>query len=187
MTVKYLGVALAAGIALVVCGAARAEPFSITSTSFKDGQMLDKKHAGNIASNPNCVGSNVSPQLKWTNVPAGTKSFAIMVIDPEGLAPAGVAHWIAYGIPATTTEFKEGDLGVQSDKYVGGKSTMGVGNYTGPCTPAGIGLHHYTFVLMATDLEPSALQSGLTRDELVPALKGHVKGSTGIVGLFGRP
>jgi Raf kinase inhibitor-like YbhB/YbcL family protein len=133
------------------------------------------------------VGENVSPQLKWTNVPAGTKSFAIMLIDPEGLAPAGVAHWIAYGIPASTTEFKEGDLGVQSDKYVGGKSTMGVGNYTGPCTPAGIGLHHYTFILMATDLEPNALQAGLTRDELAPALKGHVKGSTGIVGMFGRP
>ena len=48
-------------------------------------------------------------------------------------------------------------------------------------------MHHYTFVLMATDLEPNALQAGMTRDELAPALKGHEKGSTGIVGLFGRP
>ena len=102
-------------------------------------------------------------------------------------APAGVAHWIAYGIPASVTEFKEGDVSkAAANLYVGGKSTMGVGNYTGPCTPAGIGLHHYTFILMATDLEPTALQPGMTRDELVPALKGHVKGTTGIIGKFGR-
>lgn len=176
------GAALLAGLSL-----AHAAPFSVTSTSFKDGDVLNKKYAGNLAGNANCVGDNVSPQLSWTNVPAGTKSFAIMVIDPEGLAPAGVAHWIAYGIPASVTEFKEGDVSkAAANLYVGGKSTMGVGNYTGPCTPAGIGLHHYTFILMATDLEPTALQPGMTRDELVPALKGHVKGSAGIIGKFGR-
>jgi Raf kinase inhibitor-like YbhB/YbcL family protein len=187
VTTRYLGLALVVGIALTSHGFARAEPFSITSTSFKDGQVLDKKHAGNLAGNANCVGNNVSPQLSWSNPPEGTKSFAILMIDPEGRAPAGVAHWVAYGIPASVTNFAEGEVGTASNKYVGGKSTMGVGNYTGPCTPAGIGFHHYTFLLMATDLEPGALAAGMTREELVPALTGHVKGSTGIVGLFGRP
>jgi phosphatidylethanolamine-binding protein (PEBP) family uncharacterized protein len=70
---------------------------------------------------------------------------------------------------------------------VGGKSTLGLPNYMGPCTPAGVGFHHYTFILMATDLDPTALAPGLTREELVTALSGHVKGSTGIIGLFGRP
>ena len=148
--------------------------------------MLDKKHAGNLPNNPNCVGNNVSPQLSWTNVPEGTKSFAILMFDPEGRAPAGVVHWLAYGIPAATTSFAEGDLGTPSNKYVGGKSTMGVGNYVGPCTPAGIGFHHYTLVIMATDLEPTALQPGMTREEFTTAVNGHVKGSTGIVGKFGR-
>jgi Raf kinase inhibitor-like YbhB/YbcL family protein len=165
---------------------ARAAPMTLTSTSFKDGEVLDKKHAGAISTNPNCVGENVSPQLSWTNAPEGTKSFAIMVLDPEGLAPAGVVHWLAYGIPASTTSFAENDLGKQSDKYVGGKSTMGLGVYTGPCTPANIGLHHYTFIVMATDLEPGALQAGMTRDEFTAAVKGHVKGTIGIVGKFGR-
>jgi len=187
MTTRILKLALVAGIALTSFSAASAEPFSITSTSFKDGQVLDKKHAGNLAGNANCVGSNVSPQLSWTNPPAGTKSFAIFMIDPEGRAPAGVAHWIAYGIPASVSSFAEGEVGTASEKYVGGKSTMGAGNYVGPCTPAGIGFHHYTFLLMATDLEPNALAAGMTREELLPALTGHVKGSTGIVGLFGRP
>jgi Raf kinase inhibitor-like YbhB/YbcL family protein len=186
MIAKYLGVGLAAGVVLAA-GVARAEPFSVTSNSFKDGQVLDKKHAGNLAGNANCVGSNVSPHLKWTNVPDGTKSFAIFMIDPEGRAPVGVAHWIAYGIPASVTEFAEGEVAVASNKYVGGKSTMNVGNYVGPCTPAGIGFHHYTFLLMATDLEPGAMAPGMTREEATAALTGHVKGSTGIVGLFGRP
>ena len=88
MTTRILKLALVAGIALTSFSAASAEPFSITSTSFKDGQVLDKKHAGNLAGNANCVGSNVSPQLSWTNPPAGTKSFAIFMIDPEGRAPA---------------------------------------------------------------------------------------------------
>lgn len=166
---------------------ANAEPFQISSTSFKDGQVLDKKHAGNLPNNPNCVGSNTSPQFSWTNVPEGTKSFAIVMTDPEGRAPAGVVHWIAYGIPANVTSFAEGELGQPSSKYVGGKSTLGVGHYIGPCPPRGIGFHHYTFVLMATELEPTALQPGMTREELIPALAGKVKGSTGIIGLFGQP
>lgn len=185
MIAKIAGITGALLLALTT--AASAQHFQISSTSFKDGAVLDRKHAGNLPTNPNCVGQNISPQLSWTNVPAGTKSFAITVVDPEGRPPAGVVHWIAYGIPADVTSFAEGELGQPSPKYVGGKSTVGVGHYVGPCTPAGIGMHHYTFVLMATELEPTALQPGLTREELIPALTGKVKGSTGIVGLFGRP
>src|SRR4029077_16338139 len=83
------------GCALLVpsgfCGLAAAEPFSITSSSFKDGTVLDKKYVGNIKTNPNCVGDNVSPGLSSSKPPADTKSFAILVVDPEGRAPAG-AH-----------------------------------------------------------------------------------------------
>jgi Raf kinase inhibitor-like YbhB/YbcL family protein len=179
------GIAVACLLAIITV--AEAEPFQISSTSFKDGQVLDKKHAGNLPNNPNCVGTNTSPQLSWTNVPEGTKSFAILVIDPEGRAPAGVVHWIAYGIPANVTSFAEGALGQPSNLYVGGKSALGAGHYIGPCTPAGIGFHHYTFLLIATELEPTALPPGMTREELTSALAGKVKGSTAIVGLFGRP
>lgn len=167
-------------------GIAAAAPFQITSPSFKDGTVLDKKYVGNNKSNSNCVGENVSPALSWSNPPPDTKSFAIMVIDPEGRAPAGVAHWVAYGIPASVTGFAEGEVSAPSEKYVGGKSTMGLPNYFGPCTPAGVSFHHYTFILMATDLEPKALAPGMTREELTQALNGHVKGSTGIIGMFGR-
>ena len=177
----------AAAATLLIAGSANAQSvFTITSSSFKDGQMLAKKNAGNNKSNPNCVGDNVSPAFSWTNVPAGTTSFALVMTDPEGRG-TGVDHWIAYGIPASVTGFAEGEVSKQTDKFVGGKSTMNLGHYFGPCTPPNQSPHHYTFILIATDLDPKALPPGLTRLELFEKLQGHVKGSTGIIGLFKNP
>lgn len=64
--------------------------FALTSSTFKDGTMLAVKNAGNIKGNPNCIGDNVSPPLAWSNVPAGTKSFALIMYDPEGRGGLGV-------------------------------------------------------------------------------------------------
>jgi Raf kinase inhibitor-like YbhB/YbcL family protein len=170
-----------------------ADIFSLTSTSFKDGTLMPKKAANSTANaptNPNCVGENVSPEFSWTGVPEGTKSFVLTMFDPEGRAPSGVSHWVAYGIPASVTGFAEGEVSKPSDKYVGGKSTQGVGFYSGPCTPPGTTPHHYTFVLIATDFDPKELPPGLPRDELIAKFgppPAHVKGSTGMVGLFVNP
>ena len=166
---------------------AHAQSFTMTSSTFKDGGMLQTKNAGNDKTNPNCVGENVSPPLTWTNVPEGTKSFAMLMFDPEGRLGLGVVHWVAYGIPATVTAFAEGEVSAVSDKYVGGKSSRSLPHYFGPCTPPKTGLHHYTFTLIATDLEPAALKPGLTRDEVLAALDKHNKGAAGLVGLFGKP
>src|SRR5467141_1017873 len=157
----------AAAIVLALAVAVRAaDPFTLTSTTFKDGQMMPRKVANNLSTNANCVGENVSPQLSWTGVPDGTKSFAILMEDPEGRGGAGVNHWVSYGIPASVTGFAEGEVSKPSDKYVGGKSTQGVGFFSGPCTPPAVQPHHYTFVLIATDLEPADLPPGLTKDEV---------------------
>ena len=169
-----------------------ADPFTLTSTTFKDGQLMPRKVANSTATNPNCVGENVSPQLSWTGVPEGTKSFAILMEDPEGRGGAGVHHWVAYGIPLSVTSFAEGEISKPSDKYVGGKSTQGVGNYSGPCTPPG-SPHHYTFVVVATDFDPKELPSGLTREEFLAKMippapaASHAKGTAGLVGLFMKP
>ena len=183
----------AAAIVLALAVAVRAaDPFTLTSTTFKDGQMMPRKVANNLSTNPNCVGENVSPQLSWTGVPDGTKSFAILMEDPEGRGGAGVHHWVAYGIPASVTSFAEGEVSKPSDKYVGGKSTQGVGNFSGPCTPPGTP-HHYTFVIIATDLDPKELPPGLTREEFLAKLvppapaPSHSKGTAGLVGLFVKP
>ena len=183
----------AAAIATMALGgtaAHAADVFTLTSATFQDGKVMPKKVANNRAGNPNCVGENVSPQLSWTNVPSGTKSFVLLMNDPEGRAPSGVSHWVAYGIPASVTGFAEGETSKASDKYVGGKSTMGVGNYSGPCTPPNTTPHHYTFILIATDFEPAELPPGLTRDEVIAEFgppPAHLKGVTGMVGLFVNP
>jgi Raf kinase inhibitor-like YbhB/YbcL family protein len=189
-----IGRLVAAG-ALAVVFAAGAEaqgPFTLTSTTFKDGQLMPRKVANSLSTNPNCVGENVSPQLSWSNPPEGTRSFAILMEDPEGRGGAGVHHWVAYGIPPTVTSFAEGEVTKPSDKYVGGKSTQGVGNYSGPCTPPG-SPHHYTFVVIATDLDPKELPPGLTREEFLAKLvppapaMSHAKGTAGLIGLFVKP
>jgi Raf kinase inhibitor-like YbhB/YbcL family protein len=165
--------------------------FTLTSTTFKDGQLMPRKVSNVNPQNANCVGENVSPQLSWSNPPEGTRSFAILMEDPEARGGAGVHHWVAYGIPPTVTSFAEGEVSKPSDKYVGGRSTQGVGNYSGPCTGPGAP-HHYTFVLIATDFDPKELPPGLTREELLAKLvpqggMSHAKGTTGLVGLFQKP
>ena len=196
---RSLGQLFLAGVAAVAVSSAATSAFAqqkvfeISSTTFKDGGMLPVKAANkNAGNNPNCVGENVSPQLSWVNPPAGTKSFALLMVDPEGRGGAGVNHWVAYGIPADVTGFAEGEVSKEGPKYVGGKSTQGVGFYSGPCTPPNVQPHHYTFVLIATDLEAKELAPGLTKDEvtakIVPAgAPSRAKGSAGIVGLFVKP
>jgi Raf kinase inhibitor-like YbhB/YbcL family protein len=186
-------VTLTLGFAATAANAAGV--FSFTSSTFEDGKMMPKKVANNQANsknNPNCVGDNVSPQFSWSNLPDGTKSLVLLMTDPEGRGGAGVMHWVAYGISPSLTGFAEGETSKLSDKYVGGKSTQGVGFYSGPCTPPGVQPHHYTFVLVATDFEPNELPPGLTHDEvtskIVPSSgPSHAKGSAGMVGLFVKP
>ena len=163
-----------------------AEAFALSSTTFKDGTMMPKKVANKNPANPNCVGDNVSPELSWSGVPAGIKSLALTMVDPEGRGGLGVFHWVAYGIAPTTTGFAEGEVSKASDKYVGGKSTQGVAFYSGPCTPPG-SPHHYTFTIIGTDLDAKELPPGLTLPELQAKLEGHAKGAAGLVGLFVKP
>ena len=157
--------------------------FVLTSSAFEDNGRLQKKFAGNDKSSANCVGENISPPLSWSNAPAGTKSFALLLVDPEGRNGLTVVHWLAYGIPVSVTGFAEGEVSKESPKFVGGKSTRNLPTYFGPCTPPG-DWHHYTFTLIATDLDPKALQPGLTRDELLVALNGHGLGAAGRIGRF---
>jgi Raf kinase inhibitor-like YbhB/YbcL family protein len=186
---KYgLGSLLLAGGLVLSFGVARADVLMLTSPALPDNGTLATKNAcSDKKRSPNCVGENISPPLAWSGVPGGTKSFALLLFDPEGRAPAGVSHMVVYGIPAAVTGFAEGELSQPSDKFVGGKSTMGRAVYFGPGTPPNTDWHHYTWTLVATDLDPKALQPGLTREELTAALKDHVKGSAGLVTRFKHP
>jgi Raf kinase inhibitor-like YbhB/YbcL family protein len=179
--------AAAAGVLLLAGGAYAADPFTLVSSNFKDGMMMDQKHAGNVASNPNSIGQNVAPELKWSNTPAAAKSLVLVMTDWEGQGGLGSHHLLAYDIAPTVTGFAENELSKASDKFTGGKETAGTTVYRGPCPPPGTSIHHYVFTVIATDLEPGALPAGLTRDELWEKLKGYAKGAAGLVGLFKKP
>ena len=178
-------IAAAALIAASVLPARAAEPFSIKSSAFADNGAMTKKNGGAVKENPNCRGDNVSPPLEWSNVPEGTKSFVLFMWDPEGRFGTGVSHWVAYGIPANVTSLAEGEASKETAKIVGGKNQSGTNLYFGPCPGPGTGLHHYVISVVATDLEPTALKPGLTRDEVITAITGHGKAVSAMVGRLG--
>jgi phosphatidylethanolamine-binding protein (PEBP) family uncharacterized protein len=112
--------ALAAAALLLATAAPlrAAEPFTLKSSAFADNGAIAKKNGGAAAGNPNCRGENVSPPLEWSNVPEGTKSFALFIWDPEGRMGTGVSHWVAYGIPASVTSLAEGEASKETPKIV---------------------------------------------------------------------
>lgn len=176
--------ALTCAAALCATAANAEGLFMLQSPAFADNAVLEKKYAGNAKENPNCTGENESPALVWSNAPQGTKSYTLIVHDPEGAKGLGVTHLVAYNIPATTTGFAANDLR-DAKGFTGGKNTPGTTAWYGPCPPPGSGAHHYTFTLIATDLDPN-LKAGLTREELLAQLKGHALAGTGLIGRFGQ-
>jgi len=192
---RFKTVSLGLAAAFLLAPLASAAPWmTLTSTSIKDGARIPVRFGGDDqkrACSPRtptlicpCPGKNVSPQLAWHNVPAETKSLAILMYDVDGQFGAGVSHWVAYNILPTTTELKEGD-GTQGTGFTGGSGTRSNANYVGPCPPQGDGPHHYLITVMATDLEPN-LPAGLTREQFLAQSKGHLLTSATIGGLFAR-
>jgi Raf kinase inhibitor-like YbhB/YbcL family protein len=179
-----IAIGLCAG--LISLSVQAADVMTLTSKSFQDGGQLASKYGGNLASNPNCSGENVSPQLAWSNAPPSTRSFAILIVDPDGRRGLGVDHWVAYGIDAKVSGFSEDEVGHSSNRYVHGVGTRGLDIYTGPCAPPGTGLHHYVITLIATDLAPDALPPGLTREEVLKRLDGHTLAATSLVARSGH-
>lgn len=170
---------VAAVVTAALAGCASMEPtvpasaFYLSSPGMADNTMLDRKYAGNVAKNPNCLGQNVSPALAWRNVPDKTRSFVILWDDQAGRSGLGVSHAIVYGIPASVNAFAEGDLSAAptAGRFVAGKNTVGLA-WLGPCPPRGNAPQHYVMTIIATDLEPDALQPGLSREEVPKALQG---------------
>jgi len=162
--------------------------FILTSTTFKDGEMLPARVAFTKGPNsPNCVGENISPQLAWDKPPPNVKSYALTMHDVEGSGGYGDFDLIAYGIPPSVRSFAEGELNRPSDKFVGGRNVWNTFTWRGMCPPPGTSPHHYVFRLVATDYEPKDLPPGLTYEELQGRLKAHAKGATALVGVFVRP
>jgi Raf kinase inhibitor-like YbhB/YbcL family protein len=175
-----------AAIALQAGSGHAAEPFTLTSSAFADGGTVPAKYAGALPPDIKCGGDNNSPPLAWSNAPAATKSFAIVMYDPDGGRGTGSNHWVAYDIPPAKTSLAEGEASTPPTTWVGGKNSRGINYYFGPCGPAGDSPHHYVITLVATDIAPGELPPGLTREELLQKLRGHALAPATLVGKYVR-
>ena len=161
-------------------GAANTVPmtFNLSSSVFAASASMPTKYT--------CEGANISPPLAWSGAPASTKSFALIVEDPDAPDPAKptrvVSHWVAYNIPASATSLSED----ASKKGMPAGSAQGSneGNkqaYTGPCPP--IGRHRYFFKLLALDTTLTGLKNPKKAD-LEKAVHGHVVANAELIGTY---
>src|SRR5712692_1792301 len=151
--------------------------FELTSSAFKAGEAIPRKHT--------CDGADVSPPLTWTDPPAGTASFALVADDPD--APVGTwVHWVLYDLPATARGLPEG---VPAEATLKDGSRQGTNDfrkigYGGPCPPRGTP-HRYFFKLYALDTA-LGLAPAATKQAVVKAMEGHLGGQAELMGRYGR-
>ena len=136
-------------------------------------------------------GRNVSPPLAWSNLPAGTREIAVIHEDPTAPMPQPFVHWVIYKIPATAKGLPENipiDPAAPMPPDIAGAMQGSNGFrrniYRGPAPPPGRP-HHYHFIVYALD-QPLNVKPGLTRQELLDAMKGHVIGQGEIVATYQR-
>ena len=136
-------------------------------------------HAGAIPGRHTCEGEDVSPPLRWTNVPEGSRSLVLVVDDPD--APGGVfAHWLAWGLDPAADGLSEGERPPSE-----GANDFGTAGYRGPCPPPGHGRHRYVFRLYALDTELE-LSAGSGKAQIEQAFEGHVLMTAELVGTYER-
>jgi len=147
-----------------------ASPLTLRSPAFAGGHAIPAKHT--------CKGADVSPALEWTVGPLGTRSYALIVDDPD--APGGTfVHWVLYNLAASTIRLAEG-----SREGTAGDNDFGKRGFGGPCPPPGAP-HHYRFHLYALD-SPVDLAPGATAEQLRAALTGHILAEGVLTGTFQR-
>lgn len=154
--------------------------FTLRSPSFQDGGTIPRRHT--------CDGEDVSPRLEWEGAPAGTRSFALIMYDPD--APAGTfIHWVLYDVPSSLTSLPEGvQSGVELVEGVGrqGVNDFGQVGYGGPCPPRGHGPHRYYFALHALSVDSLSLRPPVTAQRLLDSMRGKVLGHALLMGRYGR-
>jgi hypothetical protein len=155
--------------------------FALTSPDFEAN--------GSIPARFTCEGEDISPALHWTDPPAGTRSFALIVDDPDAPDPARPqrtwVHWVLYNLPSSARSL---EAGVRSEGTLPSGTRQGINDwkragYGGPCPP--IGRHRYFFKLYALDRELETA-SQMTKAALEQAAKGHVLAHTELVGTYAK-
>lgn len=161
----------------------RPDAIAVSVPGLPELAFLSKKNEANTGS---CNGGNVSPPLQWSHGPTATKSYAVLMSDPDGGRGRGSTHWIVYNIPPSITSLAEGAGSSATSVFNHGKNQAGQEQYRGPCPAAGDRPHHYMIGVYALDLEPGALPTGLDREKFIAAVAAHSLSYASVVHLYGR-
>ncbi len=171
-------------ILLVACEGEKM-PFKLESSAFKEGTMIPEQYTCDHEKSKNQP--DISPPLKWSGAPAGTKSFVLICDDPD--APVGLwVHWVLYDIPATITELPEDVYGSSKEKLpIGTKEGLNSwpkAGYGGPCPPDR--QHRYFFKLYALNVATLNVPKNSTKEQVEQAMKAHVIGEAKLMGVYDR-
>jgi|SRR5580700_920295 Raf kinase inhibitor-like YbhB/YbcL family protein len=167
-TVALAGVALATASGLM----------QLRSSDFAAGGSLPRQLMAT-----QCGGQNHSPALTWSGAPKGTRSFALVVHDPDAPIPGGFYHWVVYNLPAGTHSLS---ASAQLSTNQLGETSAGNVGYYGPCPPPGPA-HHYVFTLYALDVARIASHSPPRGAQLEQEIGGHIIARTALLGTASRP
>ena len=156
---------------------ARQTGLTLTAPAFSQGAPIPKKYS--------CQGEDTSPALDWSGAPQGTKTFALILDDPD--APSGTfVHWVIYNLPASLSGLPEGASTAKvpaanlPQGAAQGKSGFGRAGYGGPCPPSGT--HRYFFHLYA--LDTTLTGTGMDKSALLKAMTGHILAQTELMGTY---
>jgi hypothetical protein len=168
---------------LLLAAPARGEEFALASPEFQAGGRLLQRHAYDSFG---CNGGNVSPALTWSGAPAGTRSFALTLFDPD--APHGFWHWVIFDIPATLVSLPAG-AGAPKQAPKGahqGTSDFGDPGYGGPCPPNTDRAHRYVFTLYALKVERLGSDAAAQPAWLAARIRANALAEASLTAYYGR-
>jgi Raf kinase inhibitor-like YbhB/YbcL family protein len=180
--------ALAATLAMAgIASAGAARAMALTSPEIKPGARIPEEQVFN---GWGVSGDNVSPALSWSGAPAGTKSFALTVYDPDAPTGSGFWHWVMFNIPPDVTSLAKGAGDPRSSLAPKGavqsRTDYGVGGYGGPAPPKGDKPHRYIFTIFAVDVDKLDADENSTAAVVGFNLNFHTLAKATLTGLYGH-
>jgi Raf kinase inhibitor-like YbhB/YbcL family protein len=159
--------------------------FELQSPDVSEGATLSKAQ---VYSGFGCTGDNVSPALTWAGAPAGTRSFALTVYDPDAPTGSGWWHWVVFDLPAATTSLARG-TGRTAALPVGARQArndFGNGDFGGACPPPGDKPHRYIFTIYALKVEKLNVAPDASAAQVGYTINANQIGKASITARYGR-
>ena len=182
----FIGIAGFALAAAALSAAAADETFKLQSAVVAPNGTLANEQVFNGFG---CSGKNISPPLRWSGAPAGTKSFAVTVYDPDAPTGSGWWHWVVYDIPASVTELPQ-SIGNTGGKLpagaIQGRTDFGASGYGGPCPPAGDKPHRYIFTVYALKTDKLNVSPDSSAAMVGFAINANKLAAAGFTARYGR-